>query len=846
MSRRAKTRYDGYRHQGAERAKIPTDSDDRYMPNDERKPVPFCPEERAEDDSPRLSWRRHTDPEDVTRMAHPLFGQMKVDPAWFVNHLVDGARDGQTHLFPFNGFPEGSKYSWYKHKGNWSNRLIHGDSSRVMASLLRKENMRGAVQMIYYDPPYGIKYDRMHQITTDRRERATHADGTSRRAFRDDYADGIHSYLDGVHRVARYGRDLLADSGSLFLQIGDENVHRVALVLDEVFGAENRVATITFLPTSGSSARLLQEVATYILWYAKDKSRVKYNDLFERPRSRKAMVEYMSSYAMVELADGSSRSLKKEEREDPDKHLPRGARLFKRVGLLSQHESKTGRSEPFTWNGTEYACPPGRQWSVSHEGLRRLADRGRLAAVEGGNIHWKRYENEMPGRRIHNIWCATMPPPTGARRHFVVETAESVVEKCMLMGTDPGDLVLDPTCGGGTTAFVAEKWGRRWITMDVNAVQIALCRQRIITAVNDWYLTLDSCEGRRAQATRAETEPPSGRDSQDKTYDPGSGFVYARVRRVSAAALAYGRKSDATILVDRPVAKPGIRRISSPFTVESHSRHKYVGTREPDSYHADQSSSVLEAAGIAGVIVPGSPKRWHLDDAEPWPNGTALTHTARVVETGERVAVVLLADDETAAVNLINRAAEEAADNSFKRLFVLAFEFEPAAYDSKTESRGRLAVHKVKINNDLTIRELKHKKDDASLVMVGEPDIDLRRHGKGEWTAEVKGYVTFDPGAPDIKQGSSEDVDCWMLDTNYDGQSFFTRRIHLPGKGRDSQVAGLKKNLFRMINPEHWDRMLSLKSAPFESPTSGRIAVCIVTKHGETMTAIHDVPPDQG
>ena len=846
MTRRAKKRYDGYRHKGSERAKIPTDSDYRYMPHDEREPVPFCPEARAEDDNPRLSWRRHTDPQDVARMAHPLFGQMKVDPAWFVNHLTDGSRDGQTQLFPFNGFPKDSKYSWYKHKGNWSNRLIHGDSARVMASLLRKENMRGAVQMIYYDPPYGIKYDRMHQISTDRRQGATHADSTSRRAFRDDYNDGIHSYLDGVHRVARYARDLLADTGSLFLQIGDENVHRVALVLDEVFGSENRVATITFRPTNGSTTDLLAEAATYILWYAKDKTCVKYNRLYEKPQSRKAMIEYMSSYAMVECADGSSRSLKKEEKEDPDKYLPSDARLFTRMGLFSQHESKTGRSKPFMWKGKERTCPPGRQWSVSRTGLERLKNIDRLAAVDGGSMGWKRYENEIPGRRIHNVWCATMPPPAGARRHFIVETAESVIGRCMHMATDPGDLVLDPTCGGGTTAFVAEKWGRRWITIDVNPVQIALCRQRIITAINDWYYTLDSYEGRRKEAELAGTNPPSGSDPAAKMYDPGSGFVYARVPRVSAATLAYDQKPDAILLVDKPVIKRGTRRISSPFTVESHARHKYVSTHGPDVDRADHYSSVLEAANIAGVIMPGASERWHLDDAEPWPNGTVLTHTAHIKETSERVAAVLLADDETASINIINRAAEEAADNSFEKLLILAFEFEPAAYDSKTESRGRLSVHKVKINNDLTIRELKHEKDDAALVMVGEPDIDVLPHAKGGWTVEIKGYVTFNPRVLDVKPGSVEDVDCWMLDTNYDGQSFFARRIHLPGKGRDSHVTGLKKKLARTVNREHWNAMLSLQSEPFERPSSGRIAVCIVTKHGETMTTIHDIPVQRG
>ena len=830
---------DSYKHAGSKRVKIPTEADDKYMPDEERKPIMFYPEARSEDGMPRLSWRRNTDKKDVAREAHPLYIQEKVDPSWFVNHLIDQTDENQTHLFSFNGYPEDAKYNWYRHKGNWQNRLIHGDTSRVMASFLHREGMKGEVQMVYFDPPYGINFDHMFQVSTKKTKGGAPIDSKSKRAFRDTYRDGIHSYMDSIYRIATYSRMLLKDSGSFFLQIGSEHVHRMAIVLDEVFGAENRVVTIPFATTGGSSSKTLSDAATWLLWYAKDKHQLKFHQLY-MPLTRKEQIEHMSSYAMIEMPDGKTRTLTKDEKENPDL-LPKDARLFRRVDLTSQHESTTGRSEPFTWKGVRYNCPKDRQWGVSHDGLKRLGELNRLVSTSKGELMWKKYEDEVPGRKINNIWHSQMSP---SDKHFIVETAEPVIERCILMATDPGDLVLDPTCGSGTTAFVAEKWGRRWITIDVNLVQISLCRQRMITAINDWYLTLDDDEGRREEAKLACREPPTICDDQDQRHDdPSSGFVYKRVPYVSSGTLAYDKKPDAILLVNQPLKKRGTKRISSSFTVESVSPHKHVSTHE---YNIDQNgvvSTVLEAIGIAGIIMPGSSDRWHLEDVNTWPTGQILTHEARLRETGGKVAIVLVPDDNTAGVNLINRAAEEATGYpNVKKLFILAFEFEAAAYGQQTENRGRIQIHKIKINNDLALKELIHKKDDSSFVMLGEPDINVERQGKNKWAVQVMGYDTFDPATGSVSSDSADTVDCWMLDTNYDAQSFFARRIHLPDKQSDRQIKNLKSKLANRVNDKHWEAMLSIKSMPFETPKSGRIAVRIVTEHGEVMTTIHNVP----
>ena len=830
--------HESYHHTKSKRTKIPTESDDQYIPDEERQPITFYPDIRSEDAMPRLSWRRNTDLEDMARQSHPLYIQEKVDPSWFVNHLIDRTDIKQTQLFAFDEFPEDAKYNWYRHKGNWSNRIIHGDASRVMASFLHREGLKGKVQMIYFDPPYGIKFDSMFQVSTKKIKGGTPADSKSKKAFRDTYKDGIHSYLDSIYHIAIYSRMLLKESGSFFLQISTENVLRLGLVLDEVFGAENRMATIPFATTSSSSANTLPDVTTWLLWYAKNKDQTIYHQMYEPLESAKEKLEHMSSYAMVEMPDGKTRKLTQDERDNPEKIE---GKLCQTFSVISQGESTTGRSEPFVWKGVKYDCPKNSHWSVSHEGLENLAEINRLVFGDG-KIRCKRYVNEVPGRKINNLWYKQA---YATKKSFIVEMAESIIERCMLMATDPGDLVLDPTCGSGVTASVAEKWGRRWITIDANPIPISLCRQRIITAINDWYLTQDSHEGRLKEAELAGKDAPDGKDAPHRQYDPGSGFVYERVPYVSAATLAYGPSRDAVrLLVDKPLKKRGTKRISSLFTVESISPHKYVRPQEYNSDQNETTATILEGIGISGVIIPGKEERWHLDDANTWPDGRILTHQARIRETGEKVAIVLLPDDNTGGVNLINMAAEEASRYLIERVFILAFEFEAAAYDRQTEQRGKLSIHKIKINNDLVIKELAHKENDSSFVMLGEPDIDVQQDRNSRWTVQILGYDTFDPMTSRLEHGSADTVDCWMLDTNYDGQSFFARRIHLPDKSNSKWVKKLKTKLAKKVNHTHWKRMVSLTSMPFDTPKTGRIAVRIITEFGDTMTTIHQVPGD--
>ncbi|MDD9828481.1 MAG: site-specific DNA-methyltransferase, partial [Deltaproteobacteria bacterium] len=457
-------------------------------------------------------------------------------------HNGNGA---QPPLFaaPEENPPLREAVEFYRHRRNWSNRLIAGDSLLVMNSLLEKEGLGGKVQCVYIDPPYGIKYGSNFQPFVNKRDvkdgkdEDLTAEPETIRAFRDTWELGIHSYLAYLRDRLLLARELLTDSGSCFVQIGDENVHRVSMVMDDVFGAENRVATISFVTTGSSPTLHLPEVAHYLLWYAKDKAKVKYRQLYES-LTRAEIIDFFSSYVMVELPEGNCRKPTEQERFDPNAHLPKGARLYRRMPLTSQGGSTAGRSAPYEWNGKIFQCPKGNQWRISKEGLDRLTELGRLDALEGQSLAWKRYEEEVPGRRINNIWAAPMSPKD---KRYVVETATKTIQRCILMTTDPGDLVFDPTCGSGTTALVAEQWGRRWITCDTSRVALTLAKQRLTTAVFDYYQL---------------AHPNQGVDS---------GFRYRSVPTVSAATLGYDEPPREAFLYDQPLKDTKKARVTGPF-----------------------------------------------------------------------------------------------------------------------------------------------------------------------------------------------------------------------------------------------------------------------------------------
>ena len=873
-SKPAEQQTGSYAYTSASRKNLPTEQTEPLMGPDDKRPLPFTPEIREFDEQPRLAWARSPRLDEDGNLkpyeAHPLYAREKIEPYRFIKQLQATADDRQGSMFEaFNGLPEGSALGWYQYDGHWQNRLIHGESARVMASLAGRENLAGQVQMIYFDPPYGMNYKSNFQVAVDDRDtsesrKGLPSDPQTIAAFRDTYEHGIHSYLDGIYERLVLCRELLAETGSIFVQIGDENVLRMGLLLDEVFGAENRVALIPYATSGSSSANTLSSVADFLLWYTKDRGQAKYRQLYES-LDRAGKLEHMSSYAKVELADETTRGLTAEESANPDANLPLGARLYRRMPLTSPGASTTGRSDPYQWRGQDWQCPPGEHWRVSMDGIDHLAALGRLdAGGPGSALSWKRYEDEVPGRRIHNLWHQQM---SASDKRYVVQTANSVIERCLLMATDPGDLVLDPTCGGATTAYSAERWGRRWITIDTSPVATAIARQRIATATFPYFTLRDSPEGARAEAEL------SGRDDvtapvEGYGSDPSAGFVYQRVPSVSAATLAYDRDTPATMLVDQPHVTRGVVRAASPFTVESETPWSYLpfedyeDTTDPAAAEPAQTTPAADGDYAATVLthICESPIRGgrqgsdiHVTEVEPWPGTSRLvSHLATYAADGdgaEQTAALMIAAPEvivTRAV-LATAAAESArTDGSTGDLLLLAvaYDFAPDCEDRY----GRVRVVKIRPHRDLQIGDLKPEAAHQAFVMVGQPEIAVHEESPDPATdaprisVEVLGYDTYNPatGTVEASAGAAK-ISCFMVDTNHDSMNFYARRTHFPGADGDRQIKALRRTLGRSLDGDEWDAALSSRSAPFARPASGVIAAKIITADGGEMTVVRDV-----
>ena len=539
-------------HGEAKRANIPSVEYQAMVDaDDDRNPVRVAYARCNRDLDPQLVWRGkdEQDQADLVAQAPPLYIQEKVHPKALVDDLMRHAEKGapagaQFDLFAdFNGLPDDwAKTEFYRHEANWSNRMILGDSLHVMASLAEREGLRGKVQCIYLDPPYGIKFNSNFQWSTTSRDvqdgRAEHItrEPEQVKAFRDTWRDGIHSYLSYLRDRLTAARDLLTESGSIFVQIGDENVHRVRAVMDEVFGEENFVVIITFSRSAarGTGKKALDSIADYLLWYAKDKQLLKYRQLFRTVNERSSDPS-MNPFVYLRLSDGIHRSLTRRERDNP-KILEKGARRYRTISLSAQTYS-TNSGFSYEHQGLLFKPAANRGWKSSRDGLERLNKSERLQ-VSGKTLNYIGYADGRPGIPYTNQWTDTAG--IADESYYVVQTARRIIQRCILMTTDPGDLVLDPTCGSGTTAYVAEQWGRRWIAIDTSRVALALARARIMGARYPYYLLADSPKGRQKEAELTETAPS---DSPTRG-DIRQGFVYERVPHITLKSIANNAEID--------------------------------------------------------------------------------------------------------------------------------------------------------------------------------------------------------------------------------------------------------------------------------------------------------------
>ncbi len=734
---------------------------------------------------------------------------------------------------------------YYKHR-EWTNRLIQGDSLLVMASLLEREGMAGAVQCIYLDPPYGIKYGSNWQIrlnnrtVTDGQDDSLSGEPEQIKAFRDTWELGIHSYLSYLRDRLFVAKDLLHASGSCFVQISDENVHLVRSLMDEVFGSENFVSLITFTKTSSQTVVLLPGTADYIVWYAKDKTRVKYRPLY---REKIFGDEGAEKYDQVELPSGERRALTREEKLSPGL-LPKGAKIYRLDNLMSQSEGRKKGEGAACWFPVEIEkrkfLPNERsRWKTNEEGMALLKAARRLQALTN-TLGYVRFLDDFPAYAQGNVWTDIGGIQSRSDpKIYSVQTAAEAIKRCLLMTTDPGDLVLDPTCGSGTTAYVAEQWGRRWITVDTSRIALNLAKSRLMTARFPYYRLYDQ-----------------------QTCDLRQGFLYKKVPHITLGSIANNEPAAEETLYDQPEVDTKRLRIAGPFTVETLQNFEPVSpaalsaARKSDAEMGKFEDVIFEHLKSAGVKTGDKKENavFHridrLADADLHAEGfykTASGEAKAYLHIGPKFGTV-----SKQAVNNATKACRRRGDADW--LIILGFSFE-SDIESKavTTSQGQFQVTKVRMHDDL-LQEglLKKDKKAASFVTIGEPDIVLHQK-KGEATVEIKGLDIYDPIKDEVKSRDVHDIAYWMVDTDYDGANFIVRQAFFCGGDKDKfdawkkglenlALLGAKKKAEKTlkieIDEEAFARLYGHESHPFPVKKGQQIAVRVISQFGEETTKV--------
>jgi len=734
---------------------------------------------------------------------------------------------------------------FYRHAHGWSNRLIAGDSLLVMNSLLEKEGMAGQVQMVYNDPPYGVKYGSNFQPFVNRREVKDGKDEDLTqepemiRAFRDTWELGIHSYLTYLRDRILLARDLLHESGSLIVQISDENVHYVRDIMDETFGRNNFVALVAVQKTTSASGELISGVADYLIWYGKNASLLK-----SRPVFLSRAGEGWVNYDFVRLKDGTHRRMSLAEREDWSS-LPDGAQVYRRDNLTSQRPAQQGDVRAFSFMGREYS--PGKgTFKTDLKGLEKLRAVDRLEAY-GDTLSYRRFASDFPYRPLSNIWTDTLTGGYAEQRYYVVQTVTKILQRCILMATDPGDLVLDPTCGSGTTAYVAEQWGRRWITCDTSRVAVTLAKQRLMAANFDYYELAHPEEG-IGSGFRYKTVPHVTLKSIANSPEIREGMPREQIDAIVA------RYADQETLYDQPQVDKARVRITGPLTVEAVPAPTVKSLDEiegpptvadvsvarsgPSLRHSEWRDELLKT-GLRGKggqhidfsrVEPLAGTRWLHADAE--------TKGAKP----DRVVISFGPQHSLLEQRQVELAWEEARTLSPKptMLVFAAFEFDPEAakdIDGMTKEKTGMTFLTAQMNADLLTEDLKKKRaSNQSFWLVGRPDVDLRRiakgDNKGKWEAEVKGFDYYNTRTGTIDSGDTAKIAMWLLDTDYDGRSLYPRQVFFPIADADGGWARLAKNLKAEINPDLVEAYRGTVSLPFEPGEFKRIAVKVIDDRG--------------
>ena len=779
----------------------------------------------------------------------PLFVHERLSTKAIVETLVGHKKDKQLDLELF-GDPHHSITDQilkaYEYKDKWVNRLVLGDSLVVMNSLLHYESLGGQVQMIYMDPPYGVKFGSNFQPFVRKRDVKHNEDDDMTRepemvkAYRDTWELGLHSYLTYMRDRLLLARDLLHPSGSIFVQISDENLHHVREVMDEVFGEENFTAVIPFRKkTMPLGAEFLDSMYDFILWYGKDNTQLRYRQLFQP-------LEIQGDFHWKWYED-INKNIYTMSIEEINNHrlLPQNVNIFRVVSMKAPGYSKEN-DFPIVLNGGKYYPPRGGSWITSPKGIEHLKKENRLF-VEGNTVTYKLFLNDFALSKITNLWNDTID---AFNKLYAVQTNPEIIRRCLLMTTDPGDLVLDPTCGSGTTAYVAEQWGRRWITIDTSRVPLALARQRLLTATFSYY------------------------ELKNPEMGPAGGFVYERkqnnkgeevggiVPHITLKSIANNEPPQEEVLVDRPEVENKITRVTGPFcaeaTIPTPVDWEGDGIEDSGAQDATDYSSfidrMLEVLRRSPVLHVGGNKTVELRGIRKPAKTLSLSAEALVANGDEKpVAIVFGPENGAISEKLVFEAAREAHAKNYAQLYVIGFAVQPGArnFIENAEAVAGVPATYVQATPDLMMGDLlKNMRSSQIFSVCGLPEIKITKipksspslhpsptggEGDFEFQVELVGLDVFDPVTMEVDHHRGDDVPAWFLDTDYNGLCFHVCQAFFP---RTSAWDNLKRALRATHEESVWDHLAGTVSAPFEGGEHGQISVKVIDDRGNELLVV--------
>ena len=789
---------------------------------------------------PFLNWSGKAERQQVSVPTLPLFVHERHSTQAILETLQSHKARGTTlDLFGDVDLDIADKLDAYEHKGPWTNRLVLGDSLQVMNSLLEYEGMGGQVQMIYFDPPYGVKFGSNFQPFV-RKTSVKHGsdDGMIRepemvKAYRDTWVLGLHSYLTYLRDRLVLAKEMLAPSGSIFVQISEENVHHVRELLEEIFGSENACPMIAFQKTTGAGSpsggtELPPVVNDYLLWYAKDRKLMQYSEAY---REKVRGAPGATQYDFIDT-NGERRKATEDELVNP----PEGSRFFAHDNLTSQSGGPTTQF-PVEFEGRTF-FPAKGGWKTNTKGMENLRRAGRLFVV-GNTLRYVRFLDDFPYSIINNFRTDTVISGFGDPKIYVVRTSKKVIERCMLMVTEPGDLVLDITCGSGTTAVVAEQWGRRWITCDTSRVPIALARQRLLTSYFAWYQLKEPIKG-----------PAGGFVFQRKQNKQGV-EVGGLVPKITLQSIAKNDDAGSRVIPDRPEVSRGVTRVCGPFTVEATIQaamdmEEYSGEHttlpqasSPRSY-LDRMIEVLRQSKT--LRLPGN-VTLELDSVRPLADRDYL-HAEGIAKNGGDKTIVIAFGPEDGAIGseYAFNAATEAMQQGFQQLFLFGFAIQAKA----REMLGKLKIPTtyVSVTPDVTMSDLlKTSKTSEIFSITGLPDVSVETAGESDsgtplYSVAIKGLDIFRPDTMETDEVSAESLPCWMLDTDYNGMAFYASQVFFP---KTSAWTNLQKSLKGQFEDSVWEHLAGTASEPFALGDKKRIAVKVIDERGNELMVVKGV-----